>query len=71
MPRHGLRRVQRGGRLDLVDINAVAKALGIDDARGDLRRNGLIFIRTGKLRIERAAVACFPRSAPRAVRRRE
>lgn len=31
---HGLRRFIIGGRLNLVDINAVAVTLGVDDARG-------------------------------------
>lgn len=54
---HGLRRFIIGGRLHLVDINAVAVTLGVDDARGELRRDDRLLIHTRELRVERAAVA--------------
>ena len=55
-PCHGLRRLIIGGRFDLIDVNAVAIALCVDDARGDLRRNGRFFVHARKLRVTRAAV---------------
>ena len=54
---HGLRRFIIGGRLHLVDINAVAVTLGVDDARGKLRRDDRLLIHARELRVERAAVA--------------
>ena len=54
---HGLRRFIIGGRLHLVDINAVAVTLGVDNARGELRRDDRLLIHARELRVERAAVA--------------
>ena len=48
---HGLRRFIIGGRLHLVDINAVAVTLGVDDARGKLRRE--LFIRQDEVESQR------------------